>query len=190
VRPPVPFQTRKEAFTDKGKNVLAARHLVSQWFNLWSFRNGWGFVAWLCTCLFSTFHQKIAVRSGSAECVRVSFECPDTGPNIGSHCDPINTFEWHALVSFFGLKVLVGLGPLGLLLLGFLLEMVEFGMLLLVLRLVVRLVVRVLRFGSILLLPIVFSTTVEEDLARTSVVGRIGTVLLTIEFGSLSLELW
>jgi hypothetical protein len=62
------------------------------------------------------------------------------------------------------------------------LEKVEFGMLLLVLRLTVR----VLRFGSVLLLPIVFSTTVEEDLARTSVVGRIGTVFFTIEFGSLS----
>jgi hypothetical protein len=52
--------------------------------------------------------------------------------------------------------------------------------------LVLRLVVRVLRFGSILFLPIVFSTMVEEDLARTSVVGRIGTVFFTTEFGSLS----
>jgi hypothetical protein len=49
------------------------------------------------------------------------------------------------------------------------------------LLLVLRLVVRALRFGSILFLPIVFSTTVEEDLARTSVVGRIGTVFFTIE---------
>jgi hypothetical protein len=62
------------------------------------------------------------------------------------------------------------------------LEKVELSMLLLVLRLVVR----VLGFGSILFLPIVFSTAVEEDLARTSVVGRIGTVFFTIEFGSLS----
>jgi hypothetical protein len=54
------------------------------------------------------------------------------------------------------------------------------------LLLVLQLVVRVLRFGSILFLPIVFSTTVEEDLARASVLGRIGTVFFTIEFGSLS----
>jgi hypothetical protein len=86
------------------------------------------------------------------------------------------------VVSFLGLKVLVGLGPLDLLLLGFLLEKVEFGMLFLVLRLVVR----ALRFGSILLLPIVLSTTVDEDLARTSVVGRIRAVFFATEFGSLS----
>jgi hypothetical protein len=76
----------------------------------------------------------------------------------------------------------VGLGPLGLLLLGFLLEKVELGMLLLVLRLAVR----ALGFGSILFLPIVFSTKVEEDIARASGVGRIGTVFFAMEFGSLS----
>jgi hypothetical protein len=54
------------------------------------------------------------------------------------------------------------------------------------LLLTLRLAVRVLRFGSVLFLLIVFSTTVEEDLARASVVGRIGTVLFTTEFGSLS----
>jgi hypothetical protein len=62
------------------------------------------------------------------------------------------------------------------------LEKVELGMLFLVLRLVVR----ALGFGSVLLLPIVFPTTVEEDLARASVVRIIRAVFLATEFGSLS----
>jgi hypothetical protein len=57
------------------------------------------------------------------------------------------------IVGFFGLKAFTSLGPLGLLFLGFPLEKVELGVLLLVLRLAVR----VLGFGSVLFLPIVLS---------------------------------
>jgi hypothetical protein len=92
------------------------------------------------------------------------------------------TFLAGDVVGFFGLKVLISLGPLGLLFLGFPLEKVELGVLLLVLRLVVP----VLGFGSVLLLPIVLSTTIKENLAAgTSVVRIIRAVFLAIEFGPL-----
>jgi hypothetical protein len=84
------------------------------------------------------------------------------------------------VVGFFGLKVLMSLGPLGLFFLGFPLEKVELGMLLLVLRLAVR----ALGFGSILLLPAFF--LIQENLAGAGVMGRIRAMLFTAECGSLS----
>ena len=84
-----------------------------------------------------------------------------------------------SLISRSRLKLLVGLGPLRLLTLGFHLENIELGVLFLVLLFIVGTLV----FRSVLFLPTVLLGCVE-NLAVFRIVGRVGTMLFAKELAS------